>query len=148
MNQLRIRKIIILYLQSHQFRLATALVTARAKNGQPIVLRALIDQGSQATFITEDAVQTLKLSKKPCVINFTGIGEISSKSGSVVDIDVMPHFISDFILSTTAIAAILLAWCGNMDIQFIGGKSGKLTEYITKYQSKAEKSFTTEDFRV
>lgn len=42
--------------------------------------------------------------------------------------------------------AVLLAWCGNMDLQFIGEKSGKLTDYITKYQTKAEKSFATEDF--
>lgn len=83
--------------------LATALVTARAKNGQTVVLRALIDQGSQGAFVTEDAVQTLELTKKPCSINFSGIGKVQSKARSVVHIDLMPHFSSEFILNTTAI---------------------------------------------
>lgn len=43
--------------------------------------------------------------------------------------------------------AVLLAWCGNMDIQFIGEKSCKLTEHITKYQTKPEKSFAADDFQ-
>lgn len=38
--------------------------------------------------------------------------------------------------------AVLLAWCGNMDIQFIGEKSSSLTNYITKYTTKSEKSST------
>lgn len=42
--------------------------------------------------------------------------------------------------------AILMAWCGNMDIQFIGEKSAALTTYITKYQTKSEKSFASDDF--
>lgn len=37
--------------------------------------------------------------------------------------------------------AILLAWEGNMDIQFIGEKTGALAAYITKYNTKPEKSF-------
>ena len=36
--------------------------------------------------------------------------------------------------------AILLAWEGNMDIQFIGEKSAILNWYCTKYTTKAEKS--------
>lgn len=43
-------------------------------------------------------------------------------------------------------AAILFGWCGNMDIQFISEKSCALTNYITKYQTKAEKSFASDDF--
>ena len=34
--------------------------------------------------------------------------------------------------------AILLAWQGNMDIQYIGEKSSVLNWYITKYTTKAE----------
>lgn len=34
-----------------------------------------------------------------------------------------------------------------MDIQFIGEKSAALTAYITKYQTKDEKSFACDDFR-
>ena len=36
--------------------------------------------------------------------------------------------------------AILLAWEGNMDIQYIGEKSSILNWYITKYTTKAERS--------
>ena len=36
--------------------------------------------------------------------------------------------------------AVLLAWEGNMDIQFVGEKSSILNWYITKYTTKAEKS--------
>lgn len=42
--------------------------------------------------------------------------------------------------------AIMMAWQGNMDIQFIGEKSSALSYYITKYTTKAEKSFSGEGF--
>ena len=42
--------------------------------------------------------------------------------------------------------ATLLVWEGNMDIQFIGGKSAILNWYITKYTTKAEKSHSTAAF--
>ena len=39
--------------------------------------------------------------------------------------------------------AILLAWEGNMDIQYIGEKSSILNWYITKYTTKSERSHAT-----
>lgn len=42
--------------------------------------------------------------------------------------------------------AILMAWEGNMDIQFIGEKSGALCAYITKYNTKPEKSYLGQGF--
>ncbi|KAL1447888.1 hypothetical protein WDU94_006568 [Cyamophila willieti] len=45
-------------------------------------------------------------------------------------------------------AAILLAWNGNMDIQFIGEVSCAVSNYVTKYQTKAEKSNLGETFQV
>ena len=42
--------------------------------------------------------------------------------------------------------AILLAWQGNMDIQYIGEKSSLLNWYITKYTTKAERSHATTAF--
>ena len=42
--------------------------------------------------------------------------------------------------------AILLAWEGNMDLQFIGEKSTILNLYITKYTTKAEKSCGIAEF--
>lgn len=44
--------------------------------------------------------------------------------------------------------AILLAWNGNMDLQFVGEKSCALSSYITKYQIKPEKSNTAQSFEV
>lgn len=48
-----------------QVLLATALIKAEAHNGVPLLVRALIDQGSQACFITEAIVQHLRLKKIP-----------------------------------------------------------------------------------
>lgn len=45
--------------------LATALIKAESKRGDYHVIRALLDQGSQASFITEDIVQALGLPKIP-----------------------------------------------------------------------------------
>ncbi|XP_066599997.1 uncharacterized protein [Prorops nasuta] len=44
--------------------------------------------------------------------------------------------------------AILCAWEGNMDIQFVGEKSTLLTWYTTKYVSKSEKSNITDTLDV
>jgi len=41
--------------------------------------------------------------------------------------------------------AILLAWEGNMNIQFIGEKSAILNWYCTQYTTKAEKSHRFDD---
>ncbi|CAG5059136.1 unnamed protein product [Parnassius apollo] len=46
-----------------QVLLATALVQAKAQNGRNYTLRALLDQGSQASFVTEATVQYLNLKK-------------------------------------------------------------------------------------
>lgn len=42
--------------------------------------------------------------------------------------------------------AILMAWQGNMDIQFIGEKTCALSQYITKYVRKSETSFAGDGF--
>lgn len=59
---------------SSQILLATALVEVKARNGHVQVLRALIDQGSQASFITEAAVQLLGLSKVSTRSTISGLG--------------------------------------------------------------------------
>ncbi|XP_045542389.1 uncharacterized protein LOC123723515 [Papilio machaon] len=57
-----------------QVLLATAVVKARSRNGYSQVLRALLDQGSQASFITESAVQLLKLKKMAVKTTISGLG--------------------------------------------------------------------------
>lgn len=50
-------------IDSTQVILATAQITVKAKNGNIYILRALIDQGSQASFVTEAAAQLLQLDR-------------------------------------------------------------------------------------
>lgn len=59
--------------------LATAVVEATNEHGLTIPLRALIDQGSQATFISEKATQLLKLNHQPVKGNVVGIGSTKTK---------------------------------------------------------------------
>lgn len=53
--------------------LATALVKAESKRGDYQVIRALLDQGSQASFVTEDIVQALGIKKIPIKGVISGI---------------------------------------------------------------------------
>lgn len=62
-----------------QILLATALVNVRAKSGEYQVFRALLDQGSQASFVTEATVQGLGLKKIPVNGRISGLG--GDKSG-------------------------------------------------------------------
>ncbi|XP_043478769.1 uncharacterized protein LOC122509074 [Leptopilina heterotoma] len=53
--------------------LATAKICVVGKNGERIEIRALLDQGSEVTFITERVVQMLRVKKEPAMIRVTGI---------------------------------------------------------------------------
>ncbi|CAK1584170.1 unnamed protein product [Parnassius mnemosyne] len=57
-----------------QVLLATALVKAESLKGVEMTMRCLLDQGSQASFITESAVQALGLQKVPTKLVVSGIG--------------------------------------------------------------------------
>ncbi|XP_028163939.1 uncharacterized protein LOC114355340 [Ostrinia furnacalis] len=65
-----------------QVLLATALVEAQTSSGYVQLLRVLLDQGSQASFITESAVQLLGLKKIPVKSVITGIGGDQSSLAS------------------------------------------------------------------
>ncbi|XP_055836574.1 uncharacterized protein LOC129905185 [Episyrphus balteatus] len=60
--------------------LATAVIQIQAANGEFISLRALLDPGSESTFITERAVQQLGLKKCRTLMEFSGLG--NNKNGS------------------------------------------------------------------
>lgn len=83
--------------------LATAMVTVRAKTGEPILLKALVCQGSQSSFISENAFQTLNLNRQKIHANVSGIGENLSTSKFCVDLVIQPRFKSAFILNTRAL---------------------------------------------
>ncbi|XP_022814033.1 uncharacterized protein LOC111347879 [Spodoptera litura] len=73
---------------SSQVLLATALVRAVSKNGL-FTIRALLDQGSQASFVTERTVQSLGLRKKAVKGSITGI-DVNNKLvlNSVVEVKI------------------------------------------------------------
>lgn len=58
----------------HEILLATALIRAESKTGDWQVIRALLDQGSQASFVTEEVVQTLRLKKIAIKGMISGLG--------------------------------------------------------------------------
>ncbi|XP_050563300.1 uncharacterized protein LOC126912915 [Spodoptera frugiperda] len=64
-----------------QVLLATALVKAESQIGSSQILRALLDQGSQASFITEAAAQLLRLKR---VVSKTTIAGIGGGHGNIV----------------------------------------------------------------
>lgn len=59
---------------SSQILLATAIVIILDVNAEPHSLRALIDQGSEANFISESAAIALQLPKRPIQAVINGIG--------------------------------------------------------------------------
>lgn len=62
-------------LQSHNVLLATAIINAHATNGEKYQIRALLDQGSQASFISESTVQLLNLKRIPVNGVVSGLGD-------------------------------------------------------------------------
>ncbi|XP_058802015.1 uncharacterized protein LOC131670431 [Phymastichus coffea] len=54
--------------------LATALVKVASPDGREVGARALLDQGSEATFVSESLVQLLGLSRDRVHTNLTGVG--------------------------------------------------------------------------
>lgn len=71
--------------------LATALI--KINN---VLIRVLLDQGSTASFISENAVQVLKLRKYKGMLGFDGIDATNSSSRSYAMCTIAPHFQSDF----------------------------------------------------
>lgn len=83
--------------------LATIILGAFDKNGARILLRALLDQGSQSAFISEKAAQTLKLPRKSIDVTISGIGAREQKAKHLIEMTMFPRFESDFILNCNAI---------------------------------------------
>ncbi|XP_073956369.1 uncharacterized protein [Choristoneura fumiferana] len=71
--------------------LATAMVKVRSEQGHTIALRALIDQGSQASFISEKAAQMLKLKREPARGTIVGVASTRTNITQVVKLEVSSH---------------------------------------------------------
>lgn len=82
--------------------LATAMVKVKGETGHTTYLRALIDQGSQASFISERAAQMLKLKKKPVRGNIIGVGSTKTKVDSIVNLCIQSTYNTEFCLQTEA----------------------------------------------
>lgn len=54
--------------------LATAIVKLRSEEGRELCVRALIDPGSESTFVSENAVQNLRAKRRHAHIEVTGVG--------------------------------------------------------------------------
>jgi len=92
----------ILESSSHTL-LATALILVIDIKGTQISARALIDQGSELSLISERLVQMLKADRRRSKIPLIGIGsETSTKTKGVVDLTIKPHFKSSFELTISA----------------------------------------------
>lgn len=66
---------------SDRILLATAFVRVSTPEGRSVLMRALIDQGSERSFIAETAAQALRVTRQPFSAVVSGIGD--QPSGSV-----------------------------------------------------------------
>ncbi|KAG6438656.1 hypothetical protein O3G_MSEX000121, partial [Manduca sexta] len=82
-----------------QILLATALVRVTAANGIKHTMRALIDQGSQISLITENAAQLLGIQRRKCSGVIIGVGERENNSKGVINI-LCSSIYSDFYFNT------------------------------------------------
>ncbi|XP_033229750.1 uncharacterized protein LOC117181300 [Belonocnema kinseyi] len=55
--------------------LATALVHTKGSDGSRHLTRVLLDQGAQASFISESLVQRLRLARQPAIISVRSVGD-------------------------------------------------------------------------
>ncbi|XP_053968405.1 uncharacterized protein LOC128869828 [Anastrepha ludens] len=90
--------------------LATAQIRVKAANGEYVTLRALIDQGSQKTTISEEAAQILHLPKRREVTELQGLGNTTvGVSKFKVNIEIRPRFLSNEVYNVEALILPKLA---------------------------------------
>lgn len=82
--------------------LATAIVKVRSETGRSTFLRALIDQGSQASFISERAAQLLKLKKRSIKGTVSGVGSSVTRINSIVRLTIFSTSNAEFCLPIEA----------------------------------------------
>ncbi|XP_063618731.1 uncharacterized protein LOC134791612 [Cydia splendana] len=82
--------------------LATAQIYLKDSSGSLVQLRALIDQGSEGTFITESAVQLLRLKKTFQPANITGLENQASLPRHVVNLDIYSPIDTHYVMQVDA----------------------------------------------
>ncbi|XP_029172121.1 uncharacterized protein LOC114941332 [Nylanderia fulva] len=83
--------------------LATARVRVHSMHGRFQWARALIDQGSASSFITENLVQSLRLPKLNTAVRVTGIGETQTNVRHAVHLTITPSNADTPVYRTTAL---------------------------------------------
>lgn len=84
--------------------LATARIKVLPSYGEPRVVRALIDQGSEVSLVTEALVQELRLRRKPSDIRIVGIGgRQTSRVHGRVHLEFKPYTTAGRSQGTTAL---------------------------------------------
>ncbi|XP_059223245.1 uncharacterized protein LOC131997020 [Stomoxys calcitrans] len=90
--------------------LATAQVRVKSLHGEYVTLRALIDQGSQITSVSEDAAQLLQLPKTKTEVKLRGLGEtMVGMAKSKVLMEIRPRFVSNTKIKVEALVLPKLA---------------------------------------
>lgn len=84
--------------------LATAQVKVKSIHGEYITLRAIVDQGSQITTLSEEAAQILALPKLKCRTEIHGLGgAVVGISKNKVKLVITPRFISNHMIEAEAL---------------------------------------------
>ncbi|XP_045498278.1 uncharacterized protein LOC123696250 [Colias croceus] len=84
---------------TQEILLATAQVSVQAADGSSLVMRALIDQGSQTSLITENAAQRLGLPRQHCKGVILGLGAKENTCKGFMNIKISSQY-SDYSLNT------------------------------------------------
>lgn len=85
--------------ESVQVLLPTAMIKIQAADGTQRVMRALLDQGSQTSLITEHAAQLLKLPRLRCKGIISGIGDKQSNCKGMMTVK-CSSLVNDFTFET------------------------------------------------
>ncbi|KAJ0172877.1 hypothetical protein K1T71_011053 [Dendrolimus kikuchii] len=88
--------------EEEEILLTTLLVRAKAADGTYITLRALLDQGSQISLISENAVQQLGLPRQHYHASVFGVGHGSKPSRGIVTLELQSIY-DDYKLNTQAL---------------------------------------------
>lgn len=83
--------------------LATALVRVLDASGSPHSLRALIDQGSEANFITESALNALQLPKQSIQAVISGIGSSNGQAKHIASLIIQSQHDHSFSIDIEAL---------------------------------------------
>lgn len=88
--------------ETKEILLATTLVKVTSIDGTQIIMRALIDQGSQVSLITEKAAQTLGIKRQNCQGLIVGVGAKENNSKGLISVSCSSIY-EDFTFDTDVI---------------------------------------------